>query len=162
MSHPTINVLFVCEANSIHSIMAEALLNRFGGGRFNAFSAGLEPATELHPLTVEMAQASGLGTGHLRPKSIREFALPSAPRMDFVIGIGKQPAGALGALPGNPMRAQWGISDPLTTQGDLMAHRSAFRKAWRELETRIRLFVLLRHHGETSREILRPRQAQSA
>ena len=59
MSHPTLNVLFVCEANSIRSIMAEAILNRFGGDRFTAFSAGFEPAAELHPLTVEMAQASG-------------------------------------------------------------------------------------------------------
>jgi len=60
------------------------------------------------------------------------------------------------------MHAQWGISDPLTTHGDLMLHRSAFRRAWQELETRIRLFVLLRHHGEPSKEILPLRQEQSA
>ncbi|HLI81529.1 MAG TPA: arsenate reductase ArsC [Candidatus Binataceae bacterium] len=162
MSHPTLNVLFVCEANSIRSIMAEAILNRFGGDRFTAFSAGFEPAAELHPLTVEMAQASGIGIGHLKPKSVREFTLASAPRMDFVIAMGKNPARALGGFPGNPMHAQWGISDPLTTHGDLMLHRSAFRRAWQELETRIRLFVLLRHHSEPSKEILPLRQEQSA
>lgn len=162
MSHPALNVLFVCEANSVRSIMAEALLNRFGGGRFNAFSAGLEPAAEVHPLVVEMAQASGIDVADLRPKSVREFTLASAPWMDFVIAMGKKPASALEGLPGNPMHVQWGITDPLTTRGDLVAQQLAFRRAWGELENRIRLFVLLRHHGEPSREIRPLRQAQSA
>ena len=148
MAQPMLNVLFVCEGNSVRSIMAEALLNRFGGGRFRAFSAGLEPARGLHPLTVEMLRAGGMSVGNLQPKSISEFTIASAPRMDFVIAMGKNPAAVLGALPGTPIRAQWGISDPIASEGEAVAQRFAFRRAWRELETRIRLFVLLRHHRE--------------
>jgi arsenate reductase (thioredoxin) len=154
----TLNVLFVCEANSARSIMAEALLNRFGAGRFRAFSAGLDPASEVHPLALEIAHASGIATGGLRPKSVREFASNSAPRMDFVIALGKN---AAPALPGEPMYARWGISDPMATDGDLKAHRLAFRRAWRELETRIKLFVLLRHRRE-ERDLAERRQARSA
>jgi arsenate reductase len=161
MAHPMLNVLFVCEGNAVRSIMAEALLNRFGGGRFRAFSAGVEPADGVHPLTVEMLRAGGLNVGNLQPKSVREFATASAPRMDFVIAMGKNPATALGALPGNPMRVQWGISDPATSEGDAMAQRFAFRRAWRELETRIRLFVLLRHNRD-ERSLEAPAQRQSA
>jgi protein-tyrosine-phosphatase len=153
-----LNVLFVCEANSVRSIMAEALLNRFGAGRFRAFSAGVDPAAEVHPLTLEMAHASGIAAGGLRPKSVREFASSSAPRMDFVIALGKH---AAPPIPGDPMLARWGISDPMVAEGDPKEHRMAFRRAWRELETRIKLFVLLRHRREEP-ESEEPRRARSA
>ena len=152
----TLNVLFVCEDNAVRSIMAEALLNRFGAGRFMAFSAGFDPARQVHPLTLEMAHASGIAVGGLHPKSVREFASNSAPRMDFVIALGKNPASA---LPGEPMLARWGISDPVEAESDSKTQRMAFRRAWRELETRIKLFVLLRHRREDLEE---PRQARSA
>jgi len=148
MAHTPLNVLFVCEKNSTRSIMAEALLNRFGEGRFRAYSAGLEPTAEVHPLTLEMAHAGGIQLDHPRPKSLREFTLATAPRMDFVITMGKHQIAALAGLPGNPIRAQWGISDPAASDCDLSAQRFAFRRAWRELETRIKLFVLLRHRRE--------------
>jgi len=154
----TFNVLFLCEANSVRSIMAEALLNRFGAGRFRAFSAGLDPAPEVHPLALEIAHASGIAASGLRPKSVREFASSSAPRMDFVIALDKHPAPA---IPGHPMLARWGISDPMTSDGDAKTRRLAFRRAWRELETRIKLFVLVRHRRE-DREFEAPRQARSA
>jgi|SRR5579862_1248268 len=153
----TLNVLFVCEGNAVRSIMAEALLNRFGGGRFKAYSAGHDPAREVHPLTLEQAHASGIALSGLRPKSVREFTSTSAPRMDFVIALGKNPAPP---LRGNPMHARWGISDPAVSEADPKAHRMAFRRAWRELETRIKLFVLLRHRREDGLE--EPRQARSA
>jgi arsenate reductase (thioredoxin) len=157
-----LNVLFVCESKSIRSIMAEALLNRFGDGRFRAFSADLEPAAELHPMTLEMLQASGLPTAHLKPRSVRDFMTPGAPKMDFVICMGKDLAAAVRGLPGTPMLAQWGISNPITPDGDPVAQRFAFRRAFRELENRIRLFVLVRHHREPEQELEAPRQAQRA
>jgi arsenate reductase len=159
MAQRALNVLFVCEGNSTRSIMAEALLNRFSDGRFKAFSAGTEPDAELNPLTLELLNGIGIPVADLRPKSIREFASPSAPRMDFVISIGKNTAAAL--LPGNPFRAQWGISDPGASDGDAVARKFAFRRAFRELENRIRLFVLVRHHSEERSGETRP-QAQSA
>jgi arsenate reductase (thioredoxin) len=162
MAQRALNVLFVCERNSVRSIMAEALLNRFSEGRFRAFSAGIAPAADVHPLAVEMLKESGIAVANLMPKSVREFALPSAPRMDFVISMGKNPAAALRGLPGNPMRVQWGISDTVTGDGDAAAQRFAFRRALRELENRIRLFVLVRHHREAERSIEAERPAQNA
>ncbi len=142
--------------------MAEALLNRFGDGRFRAFSADLEPAAELHPMTLEMLQVSGLPTAHLKPRSVRDFMAPGAPQMDFVICMGKDLTGAVRGLPGNPMLAQWGISNPITADRDPVAQRFAFRRAFRELENRIRLFVLVRHNREPEREIETTRVAQNA
>jgi arsenate reductase (thioredoxin) len=161
MAQRALNVLFVCERNSVRSIMAEALLNRFSEGRFRAFSAGIEPAADVHPLAVEMLRGSGIGSANLTPKSVSEFVLPSAPRMDFVISMGKNPAAAPSALPGNPMQAQWGISDPVAGDGDAAAQRFAFRRALRELENRIRLFVLVRHHREAEGSIEAERQAHN-
>src|ERR1700690_1968563 len=113
MAQRALNVLFVCEKNSIRSILAEALLNRFGDGRFQAFSAGSQPDPELHPLTLEMLKGSGIPAGNLRPKSIADFATAGAPQMDFVICMGKDAMAAARALPGTPMLVQWGISDPV-------------------------------------------------
>jgi arsenate reductase len=153
MAQRALNVLFVCQSNSARSIMAEALLHRFGDGRFRAFSAGIEPETELHPRAAEVLRSSGLAIANLKPKSMSEFAIPSAPRMDFVISMGPDLSPSLRALPGSPLRAQWGISDPLGDATDAIAETLAFRRTFRELENRIRLFVLLRHHGASERRI---------
>jgi protein-tyrosine-phosphatase len=162
MAQRALNVLFVCERNSIRSILAEALLNRFGDGRFHAFSAGIEPDAELHPLTLEMLKGSSLGAGKLRPKRIADFATPAAPRMDFVICMGKDGVEAARALPGTPMLVQWGISDPAGAENNPVAQRFAFRRAFRELENRIRLFVLVRHDSPQEREFETARRAQNA
>lgn len=162
MAHRALNVLFVCDRNSARSIMAEALLNRFSDGRFRAFSAGLEPDNELHPLALEMLKGSGISVANLKPKSIREFMSASAPKMDFVIYMGKENDSVLKGLPGNPLRARWGISDPIVGEGDAVAPKFAFRRSFRELENRIRLFVLVRHHREAERRVEVPRQAQNA
>jgi arsenate reductase (thioredoxin) len=162
MAQRTLNVLFVCEQNSIRSIMAEALLNRFGEGRFRAFGADLEPAAKVHPLTLELMQSSGLPTAHLRPQSFREFMTPGAAKMDFVILMGaKTMTAAVRGLPGHPMLAQWGISDPVIS-GDVVAQRFAFRRAFRELENRIRLFVLVQQKRQPERAFEEPQQAQNA
>jgi arsenate reductase len=110
-----------------------------------------------------MLKASGLATANLKPRSVHEFATPGAARMDFVVCIGKNMAAALRGLPGNPMRAQWGISDPAEADGDdAVAQKFAFRRAFRELENRIRLFVLVRHNRESERDLEAPAQAQNA
>ena len=112
---------------------------------FRAFSAGIKPAAELHPLTLDTLQLSGLEAPNLRPASVREFLASEAPAMDFVIGMGSGAAATLQNWPGNPIKAQWGITDPLIPGGEVVVQRNAFRRAFRELENRIRLFVLLRH-----------------
>src|SRR5689334_21756577 len=87
MADRAINVLFVCEGNSVRSVMAQALLTRFGEARFRAFSAGLWPEGEIHPLTVETLTASGLNLPGVEPKSVRGFLTPESPAMDIVIGM---------------------------------------------------------------------------
>lgn len=124
--------------------MAEALLKRFGDGRFHAFSAGIEPASDVHPLTIETIKASGLPTANLKPVSLREFLAASDQRLDFVIGIGKEVTKLPISLPGHPFTARWGITDPMASAGAL-PEKLAFRRAFREIENRIRLFVLVRH-----------------
>ena len=135
--------------------MAEALLNRFGDGRFRAYSADLNPAAELHPLTTEMLKGSGLATANLRPRHLSEFMASGAPKMDFVICIGNGMTPPRG-LPGDPMVVRWGISEPTIAGGDPRGDKLAFRRAFRELENRIRLFVLVRHDRGAERTLEAP------
>lgn len=150
MAHRALNVLFVCEKNSIRNVMAEALLNRFGDGRFRGFSAAIEPSAELHPLTLETLKASGLPATSLKPRALKEFLSPIAPNMDFIISISKEIPAAVLNWPGKPFTARWGITDPIENQQDHAAHKLAFRRAFRELENRVRLFVLVRHDVDTA------------
>lgn len=141
--------------------MAEALLNRFGDGRLRAFGADLEPAAVIHPLTLEILRSVGLDTAHLRPRPLRDFVTPNAPKMDFVICLGpKSMLSTVSGLPGKPMFASWNISEPIISEHDPSAQRLALRRAFRELENRIRLFALVRHDRQSEPEAAR--QAQSA
>jgi protein-tyrosine-phosphatase len=162
MAHRAFNVLFVCERNSARGVMAEALLNRFGGDRFRAFSASIEADAPVHPLTIEMLKGSGLPESNLKQRSLSEFMTPSAPRMDFVIVLGKDVGALPKNFPGHPFVARWGITDPVENNGDSVNQKLAFRRAFRELENRIRLFVLVRHQPESEPRIERIPQAQTA
>jgi arsenate reductase len=142
--------------------MAEALLNRFGGDRFRAFSASIEPDALVHPLTIEMLKGSGLPASNLDQKSFSEFMMPAAPRMDFVIIIGKETGALPKTFPGRPFIARWGITDPVETDADVVNQKLAFRRAFRELENRIRLFVLVRHQPESEPRVERLPQIQTA
>ena len=142
--------------------MAEALLNRFGGDRFRAFSASIEPDAPVHPLTIEMLKGSGLPSSGFGQKSLSDFMTPSAPRMDFVIIIGKDVGALPKNFPGHPFIARWGITDPVETNGNAVNQKLAFRRAFRELENRIRLFVLVRHQPQAEPRIERLPQAQTA
>ncbi len=136
------NVLFLCTGNSARSVMAEALLNHLGQGRFRAFSAGSRPKGELHPQTLEVLELSHLPTQGLRSKSWNEFAGPQAPRLDFVFTVcGSAAKEQCPFWPGHPMSAHWGVDDPAAVEGTLEERRRAFRRALRELDARIRLFV---------------------
>jgi arsenate reductase len=145
MSQRTYNVLFVCKENSSRSIIAEAVLRHWGKERFRAFSAGIEPSGEVDSHAMELLKDSKLPIDGLRSKSWQEFAAPGAPQMDFIISLCDSPAASLkGALPGSPLLAHWTITDPNASR-DGARRNSAFRRAFQELETRVRLFVLLRH-----------------
>ena len=138
------NILFLCTGNSARSIMAEALLNYWGQGRFRAFSAGSHPKGQIHPLTIETLERSHLPTSGLRSKSWNEFSGPGAPKLDFVFTVcGNAAKEECPYWPGQPMTAHWGIDDPAATDGTKERQARAFQRALRELDARIKLFINL-------------------
>jgi protein-tyrosine-phosphatase len=138
------NVLFLCTGNSARSIMAEALLNHGGRGRFQAFSAGSHPKGEVHPLALETLERAHVPVEGARSKSWDEFAGPGAPTMDFVFTVcGNAAQEACPRWPGGPMTAHWGVDDPAAAEGSPDERRRAFERAMHELEARIKLFTSL-------------------
>jgi arsenate reductase (thioredoxin) len=138
------NVLFLCTGNSARSILAESLLNTLGHGKFRAYSAGSFPKGQVHSMAVELLQRTNLPTENLRSKSWDEFAAPGAPPIDFIFTVCDNAAGeACPIWPGKPITAHWGIADPAAVEGTDVEKASAFRKALKELETRIKLFTSL-------------------
>jgi arsenate reductase len=138
------HVLFLCTGNSARSIMAEALLNTLGEGRFRAFSAGSHPTGRVNPFAIEMIQQSRLRADDLRSKSWDEFADDAAPPMDFVFTVCDHAAGEVCPLwPGRPMTAHWGVPDPAVVEGSADDKRRAFLAALNALSHRISLFVSL-------------------
>ncbi len=136
------NVLFLCTGNSARSILAEALLNRAGQGRFRAYSAGSFPKGQVHPAALELLTELGFATEGLRSKSWDEFAGPDAPELDFIFTVCDDAAGETCPIwPGHPMSAHWGIEDPAKVEGD--GQREAFRQALHYLNNRISLFLAL-------------------
>jgi arsenate reductase len=138
------NVLFLCTGNSARSIMAEALLNAMGKGKFRAFSAGSYPRGQVNPFAVELLQKNRLPTEGLRSKSWDEFAAPGAPKLDFIFTVCDQAAGEMCPIwPGQPMTAHWGIEDPAAVEGSDDAKRKAFFKTYSELQRRLSVLVSL-------------------
>lgn len=138
------SVLFLCTANSARSILAEALLNRLGEGRFRAFSAGSHPRGEINPHTVPIIESLGFAKHDFRSKSWDEFAAPGAPAIDFVITVCDSAAGeACPIWPGGPLRAHWGIPDPAAATGDGAVVAAAFRLAAERLRRRIGALLAL-------------------
>ena len=138
------HVLFLCTGNSARSLIAEALLRHWGGGRFLAFSAGSHPQPRPHPLALAELRERGVDTSGLRSKSWDEFAGPQAEPLDFVFTVCDRAAAESCPLwPGQPMTAHWGVEDPAAAQGSEEQRRRVFRKVAVELETRIKLFTSL-------------------
>lgn len=144
MTAPIYNVLFLCTGNSARSIMAEALLNAFGEGRFRGYSAGSHPTGTVNPLALECLERHSIPTGAPRSKSWDEFAKPGAPLLDFVITVCDNAAGEVcPSWPGQPITAHWGVFDPAAESRSDDQKRIAFSKAFVILERRITLFVSL-------------------
>jgi len=139
-----LNVLFLCTGNSARSIMAEAVLNRAGMGRFKAYSAGSQPKGSVHPYTHDLLRKLHYDVSGARSKSWLEFAQAGAPKLDFVFTVCDNAAGETCPLwPGQPMTAHWGIPDPAAATGTEAEIRYAFADALRMLTNRINIFVAL-------------------
>ncbi len=138
------NVLFLCTGNSARSILAEAILNQIGKGRFRAYSAGSHPAGQVNPYVLETLAAQNLPVAELRSKSWDEFAAPGAPAPDFVFTVCDNAAGEVCPVwPGQPVSAHWGIEDPAAVKGDDAARRHAVHTALQLLNRRISVFINL-------------------
>lgn len=144
MSDHIFNVLFLCTGNSARSILAEAVLNRVGQGRFRAYSAGSHPKGEVHPFAIELLRSLKHDTGFARSKSWEEFASDDAPVMDFVFTVCDAAANeACPVWPGQPMSAHWGVPDPAAAEGTDAEKHLAFAEAYRMLNNRISVFTSL-------------------
>ncbi|MGE4063152.1 MAG: arsenate reductase ArsC [Rhodospirillaceae bacterium] len=144
MTEQVRNVLFLCTGNSARSILAEALLNNLGGGKYTAYSAGSFPKGAVHPVALETLRSFGLSTEGLRSKSWNEFAAPGAPKMDFILTVCDQAAGEVCPVwPGHPATAHWGMPDPAAVGGPHDMQVRAFHETARILERRIQYFLAI-------------------
>lgn len=136
------HILFLCTGNSARSILAEAIMNRAGEGRFRAFSAGSFPKGAVHPAALALLGELGYATEGYRSKSWDAFAGPDAPPLDFIITVCDNAAGEMCPIwPGKPVTAHWGIADPAAVEGE--GQRAAFRQAHAALKRRIDLLLAL-------------------
>lgn len=136
------NVLFLCTGNSARSILAEAILNREGRGRFRAFSAGSFPKGQVHPAALNLLRELGYPTDGFRSKSWDEFAAESAPELHFIFTVCDNAAGEVCPIwPGKPVTAHWGVEDPAAVEGP--GQRAAFWNGYQALKRRIELFLAL-------------------
>lgn len=145
-----LNVLFLCTHNSARSILAEAMLNHLGKGRFQAFSAGSSPREnqQPNPLGLETLRKAGIATDGLHSKSWDVFAAPDAPHMDLVITVCDNAAGEVCPYwPGQPATAHWGYADPSETPGSDEDKRAAFTQTLHQIRRRLELFTNLPDAG---------------
>jgi arsenate reductase len=137
-------VLILCTANSARSLMAEALINREGRGRFQAVSAGSRPGPTANPQALRLLAGLGYATDTLTPKGWNSFADPDAAPFDFVITVCDQAAGErCPAWPGHPLSAHWGIPDPVQPGASEAEQQAAMLLAYRHLAQRVTAFVNL-------------------
>jgi protein-tyrosine-phosphatase len=138
------NVLFLCTGNSARSIIAEAIINSLGAGKFNGYSAGSMPEGQVHPLAITLLNKLNYDTAALRSKSWDEFSTADAPKMDFVFTVCDNAANEVCPFwPGQPMTAHWGVPDPIAADGNETERALAFADTYRMLNNRISIFTNL-------------------
>ena len=139
-----LNVLFLCTGNSARSIMAEAIINRVGMGKFKGYSAGSMPTGKVHPLALELLNRLNYDTSSARSKSWEEFSAPGAPELDFVFTVCDNAANEVCPFwPGQPISAHWGLPDPVAVEGTEVQRSLAFADTYRMLNNRIGIFTSL-------------------
>ena len=142
------NVLFLCTGNSARSVIAEAILNKAGAGKFHAYSAGSQPKGQVNPRALQLLQSLGYDTAEMRSKSWDVFATDGAPKFDFVFTVCDNAAAeSCPVWPGQPMTAHWGIADPAEAKGTPAEVSLAFKEAYRLLNQRISIFTALPLHS---------------
>lgn len=144
MTDTSFNVLFVCTGNSARSVIAEAILNELGAGRFRGYSAGSHPTGRINPFATQVLETLGHPTDDLRSKDWAEFADDGAPEMDFVFTVCDRAAGEVCPVwPGQPISAHWGLPDPAAVEGTDAEISAAFADTYGKMKRRIQMFVNL-------------------
>jgi arsenate reductase (thioredoxin) len=144
MSEGSYHVLFLSQRNSARSILAEAVLNKKGRGRFHGYSAAVKPAGAIDPHVIELLQSGGLDLPATLPKHYSEFTRPDAPALDFVFTLSDTAAGEpLPVWPGMPVTAHWSSPDPILATGAEWERKRAFVQVLKELERRLSIFMNL-------------------
>jgi arsenate reductase len=144
MTERSYNVLFLCTGNSARSIIAEALMNYWGRGKFRGLSAGSHPKGAVNPIALDLLKRMNLPTEGLRSKSWDEFAVPGAAPLEFVFTVCDNAAGEVCPYwPGQPMTAHWGLPDPAAVEGSDTDKWVAFRQTFQSLDNRIKIFTSL-------------------
>ena len=142
------NVLFLCTGNSARSILAEAIMNKAGAGRFKAYSAGSHPNGTVNPHAIDLLKRLDYDTTEFRSKPWDEFARPDSPKLDFVITVCDNAAGEVCPIwPGQPVSAHWGLPDPAAVEGTEVEKSLAFADTYRMLNNRISAFTNLKMSG---------------
>ncbi len=144
MADRPFNVLFLCTHNSARSVIAEAILNKIGGGKFRGYSAGSQPRGQVNPNTIKLLNSLGYETSKFTSKSWNDFTRPGAPQFDFIFTVCDDAAGeSCPVWPGKPATAHWGIADPSAVKGSEVEVAQAFQEAYRYLHKRLEVFVAL-------------------
>lgn len=155
------NILVLCTGNSARSILLESLLNHLGKGRISAFSAGSNPAGQVHPQSLKLLAARGYDTAQARSKSWDEFAAVDAPQMDLVITVcGSAAAETCPMWPGTPLSAHWGVEDPAAAQPE--DWEEAFELAYQALHKKAQAFIDLAFEDMPIRELKKQLQTIAA
>ena len=144
MTETPFNVLVLCTGNSARSILGEAILNRLGAGRFQAYSAGSQPRGAIHPGSVAVLKSEGYEVEDLRSKSWDEFAAPDAPVIDLVVTVCDNAANEVCPVwPGAPVQVHWGFDDPAAVEGNQARQQAAFQETFDLIKSQIEKFVAL-------------------
>ncbi|MBM2323905.1 MULTISPECIES: helix-turn-helix domain-containing protein [Marivita] len=144
MSFKKFSVLFICTGNSARSIFAETILRDMAGDRFDVYSAGTKPYSELNPMAVDVLRQKGHDVSGLRAKNVQEFIAQDAPKFDFVFTVCDQAANEdCPAWSGQPISAHWGMVDPVKASGSDAERSLAFQVAYGALRNRIGVFTAL-------------------
>jgi arsenate reductase len=136
------NVLFLCTGNSARSILAEAILDHDGAGRFAAFSAGSQPAGKVNPIALHTLAERGYPVEGYSSKSWNAFA--AGPQFDLIVTVCDSAAAeSCPVWPGQPISAHWGIPDPAAVTGSDEEKQAAFALAFERMKRRIDLMLAL-------------------
>ena len=144
MSDQIFNVLFMCTGNSARSIIAEAILNRVGAGRFKAFSAGSHPKGEIHPFALQLLKSLNHDMSFARSKDWNEFAAPGAPEPGFRLHrLRQRGERSLSGLARPADDGALGLARPGGGGGHGSEKHLAFADTYRMLNNRISIFISL-------------------